>query len=421
MSQKFQTNKSYLSSLIGATIGLGNIWKFPYTMAENGGFYFLILFILFIFIIAMPSFYSESFIGFFTKHSPKNAIDTIVKEKQLSKIWKSTTVVSFAIVFLAFAFYSIVTSWTLYFSIKIIITDNPQNISLNNILSDPFSGIYWFLLCVILCISVACLGAQNGIAKICNICIPMLFILILLLIGISYHSGAYDNFAGFSDYNFINFNTISSALGQALFSMATGAGCIVVYSSYADRTVNVFSCIPYVAICNVIVSIISFILIYPVIKNGFESNFAMIFKLGLIIKNKYWVLMFFILLFIASFTSLISQFESMVAITKEYFNTKQKIYPIIIIASLCIPFSISIIFSNAQMFYGINNLFQITISMIFDILMPVGAFSFAYLGSKIIMDYADFFQTQTSLKMLLILIKIILIPCIIFIFFYNFL
>ena len=101
MSQKFQTNKSYLSSLIGATIGLGNIWKFPYTMAENGGLYFLIFFILFIFIIATPSFYSESFIGFFTKHSPKNAIDTIVKEKQLSKIWKSTTVVSFAIVFLA--------------------------------------------------------------------------------------------------------------------------------------------------------------------------------------------------------------------------------------------------------------------------------------------------------------------------------
>ena len=105
---------AFLMAAIGSSIGLGNIWKFPYELGEHGGGTFLLVYILCVLLVAFPLVMAELMIGRMGRGSPVQAIQRIAEKQHLSSLWAAIGWLGVLTSFLVFSYYSVVGSWILF-------------------------------------------------------------------------------------------------------------------------------------------------------------------------------------------------------------------------------------------------------------------------------------------------------------------
>ena len=311
----------------GSAIGLGNVWKFPYITGQNGGGAFVLVYLVCIFIIGLPIMLAEFTLGRKTNLNPVGAFQAL----KPNSAWVSIGYMGVLAGFLILSFYSVVGGWTLAYVVKsfshaALEFQSPKDAGefFSSFIANPMEVVFYHALFMALCIAIVIKGIHGGIEKACDILMPTLFvILLLLMIRALTLPGAMEGvkFYLHPDFSKITPSTILVALGQAFFSLSLGMGAMLTYGSYLSDKENLTAATVYVVLFDTGIALLMGMVIFPAVfamglqpAEGPSLVFSVLpavfssMPLGTVVS-----IIFFTLLVIAAVTSGISLLEVVVA------------------------------------------------------------------------------------------------------------
>ncbi len=357
----------------GSAIGLGSIWRFPYMVGENGGGAFLLVYILSVFIVGIPVMLAEFGIGTFTRKSPVKAYN------QLSPRWTWLGYNSIIVSLLISGFYYIVAGWSLEYFVSSVdgslysAADFHQNFVQ---FTDSWREPFYTLLFILMTHFIVVMGVQQGLERISNIVMPILFVmLIALVVHSAMMPGAAEGYTFLFKPDFekaFSVKTVVSAIGQSFFSLSIGLGCMIAYSSYFKEGTNLTKTSLSVSIMTFLVAVLSGMVIFPAVFSveGLEPTAGptllfetMPFIFADMPAPELWSAIFFMLVILAALTSTISFHEVLTQYLQENHNIKR-------VNAARITTLATILLSAVCLRWGwFFNTFD---SITADVLMPIG-------------------------------------------------
>jgi len=323
----WKSRLGFIFAASGSAVGLGNVWKFPYIVGENGGGAFVLIYLLCIFVIGTPIMLAEFALGRKTNLNPVGAFKAIARQKAFVGIGYMGVLAGFLIL----SFYGVVGGWTFAYVVKSITgsvlsftTPKEAGTFFGNFIGSTGETLFYHALFMGVCIAIVLRGIHGGIEKACDILMPTLvFFLFLLMFRSLTLDGAMEGVTFYlsPDFSKINSNTILIALGQAFFSLSLGMGCMITYGSYLSDKENLTSSTFYVVMFDTMIALLVGMVIFPaVFAMGLEPTEgpSLVFSvLPTVFTNipmgQIVSVLFFTLLGIAAITSGISLLEVVVA------------------------------------------------------------------------------------------------------------
>lgn len=387
----FGSKFGVIAAAAGSAIGLGNIWRFPYVVGQNGGGAFLLIYLFFIAAIGIPVMMSEFVIGRSAQLNPVGAFKKIAPGKK----WHLIGLLGVVTAFIILAFYTVVAGWTLEYllqSVKWMLTADKIGFSemnndqvrsfFNNHYESFVDGIWrpviWFAVMMFFTGYIVISGVKNGIEKYAKILMPILLVLLLVLVVRSVTlEGAREGLVflfnpDFSTIKDAPLKIIIEALGQAFFSLSIGMGTLITYGSYIQKKENLANTAVSVAFADTFIAVIAGLAIFPAVFafgiNPGEGPELVYITLPVIFQSMsgglIWAFMFFLLLCFAAITSTISVLEVIVAYFSEQLNMTRK--RAAILAMISVGF-LGILCSMSEKIFGVFNGSP-------DLLLPLGGF-----------------------------------------------
>ena len=316
-----------LVAMAGSAVGLGNLWRFPYLVGENGGAAFIIIYVILCFIICLPIFMSEFIVG---RRSQKNAYSAF-RDLSGGSAWRWVGLFTIIVPLIVLSYYSVIGGWSIDYLLKSLtfsFTGGESQSAINTMFTDfvtstggPLLAHTAFLLVTTL---IVIIGIKDGIEKFSKVMMPMLFFIVL---GIAIYSMTLPGAKAGLDYLFnpdfskINGKTIAAALGQAFFSLSLGFGTIMTYASYVDKKENPLFQSVATASSDLVFALVAGTAIMPaVFAFGIspQSGPGLVFEtlpyvFGQMPAGGFIAILFFLALLVAAVTSSISMLEVAVA------------------------------------------------------------------------------------------------------------
>ena len=326
MRDSFGSRFGALVAMAGSAVGLGNLWRFPYLVGENGGAAFIIVYILLSFLICLPIFISEFVIG---RRSQKNAYAAF-RDLSGGSEWRWIGLFTVIVPLIVLSYYSVIGGWSVEYLLKSLSFSfsDASRITMNTIFTDfvsstwaPLATHTVFLLFTTLIVIV---GIKDGIEKFSKVMMPLLFIIV---VAIAIYSLMLPGASAGVDYLFrpdfskIDAKACASALGQAFFSLSLGFGTIMTYASYVSKGDNIMTQSAATAISDLMFALIAGVAIMPaVFAFGIDPQAGpgLVFEtlpyiFGQMPAGGLIAILFFAALLVAALTSSISMLEVAVA------------------------------------------------------------------------------------------------------------
>ena len=375
----------------GSAVGLGNVWRFPTEVGNNGGAAFIFVYLVCIAVIGIPIMMSEFLIG---RHTHANTITAFARLAP-GKWWRIEGVAGVFVAFMILSYYIIISGWTLFYLIESIggrlQADRDYSEVFQGFVSDPWLPVLAGAAFMGMTHLVIARGVQSGIEKSSKVMMPLLLLIIGILVVCSFGMPGSSEGLRFllkPDFSKLTANVLLSAVGQAFFSLSLAMGCLCTYASYFRPDTNLPKTAAGVSIIDTFVAILSGFIIFPAVfsvenvsvdagpglvfitlPSVFNIAFHHIPLLGYVFSG-----FFYMLLLLAALTSAISLHESVTAYVLEAFHmSRRKAAAAVSIActSLGVLCSLSFgVLSDATLF-GLNifELFDFTAS---KIILPIG-------------------------------------------------
>lgn len=384
---QFGTKLGVIMVTAGSAVGLGNIWRFPYEVGANGGGAFVLLYLIFVFFVGLPVICGEFILGKRSRSGVRGAFEKLHK----SRFWGSVGYISILAAVLIMGFYSVVASWTMEYIVQSVEgfsgLSSPEDFHdrFELLTATPVRPVVWTSLFLLLNYLILIRGVEKGIEKVSNLMMPLLFI---LLIAFSVNSlllpGAGEGlrFLFHPDFSKLTGEVVLRALGQAFFSLSLGMGCLVTYSSYFKPETPLMRTGISIAVLDTFVAVMAGVMIFPAVFTYGQEPAAgprLVFEvLPMVFSNmpsgSIWSLVFFVLLFLAALTSIISVSEIIIAYLMDDFGMSRfKACTVHFVISLVFGVVCALSFSSLSDFkiFGFNvfDLFDYVSS---NILMPLG-------------------------------------------------
>jgi neurotransmitter:Na+ symporter, NSS family len=388
--ESFSTGIAVFFATLSSTVGLGNIWKFPYMTGKYGGGAFLLIYLISVIFVAMPVMISELYIG---RRTRKNPIGAIAKLRAKGK-WKVIGYMGIVSAFFILFFYSAVAGWIYSYIFKAIggafngVSQKQMQNIFDRTVTGPISPIIWQIVAIALVSLILVFGVKKGIEKITKLLMPVLLILIIVCdVRALFLPGAMDgiSFLFKVDFSSITKEVVLMALGLSFFKLSLGMGTIITYGSYFTQDNNMIATSGKVVISDTIVSLLAGIAIFPAV---FSFGMApgqgpgLLFMTIPLVFTKMpfgglLVIVFFILTAIAATTAMMSIFEVVVAFITEERKIARKL-AVLISAVIVILFGVlATLSANASGILSSIKVFGLTFFDFFDsvssnILLPLG-------------------------------------------------
>lgn len=323
---RFGSRFGALVAMAGSAVGLGNLWRFPYLVGENGGAAFIIVYIILCFLICLPIFISEFIIG---RRSQKNAFATF-RDLSGGSAWRWVGLFTIIVPMIVLSYYCVIGGWSIEYLLKSLTFSFGGESQ--GALSTMFTGFVtstWgplavhtgFLLATTMIVVV---GIKDGIEKFSKIMMPLLFVMVLSIAVYSLTlPGAKEGvkYLFYPDFSKLTGKSVAAALGQAFFSLSLGFGTIMTYASYVSKKENIMFQSAATAISDLMFAIIAGTAIMPAVfafginpQAGPGLVFETLpFVFGQMPAGGLIAILFFVALLVAALTSSISMLEVAVA------------------------------------------------------------------------------------------------------------
>lgn len=317
---------AFILAATGSAVGLGNIWKFPYITGENGGGAFVIVYLLCIAIIGVPILIAEIYLGRRGRRSPIGSMLRLAREDGRSTRWKYLGVLGMTCAFLILSFYSVIGGWSMVY-VGHAFSGSFNGASADQIgamfgemLSSPQNLLLWHSLFLAIVLVILSGGIRSGLEKAVNILMPLLFLLLLIMVGYAMSTSAFGEAVSFlfaPDFSKLTTEAVLSALGHAFFTLSLGSCAMMAYGSFLPDEVSIPRTAITIAIIDTLVALLAGLAIFPLVfSNGLEPSAGpgLIFQslplaFGQMPAGTLFATLFFFLLLVAAITSAISMLE----------------------------------------------------------------------------------------------------------------
>ena len=335
---QWSSKMAFIFAAVGSAVGLGNIWRFPYMAGENGGSAFVLVYIGFVFLIGLPVLIAELTIGRRGGKSPIGSLAAIAKESNLSHHWaKLGNLGTFGGGLGLLSFYSVIAGWVMAYIIEAA-TGTFQGITKAGAVDamtayEASAGTMtiWHFLFTAITVIIVGKGIKGGLEKAVTYLMPLLFLILLLLVGFAMATGDFNRAVEFlftPDFSKINADVVLSALGQAFFSLSVTVGTMLAYGAYLPKDISLPKSAALIATADTGVALVAGLAIFPLVfAYGLDpaGGPSLIFitlpiAFGQMPGGDIVGTAFFVLLTIAAITSSISLLEPTVAYFEEKYN-----------------------------------------------------------------------------------------------------
>ncbi len=311
---------------IGSACGLGNIWRFPYIVGENGGGAFVLLYAVLALSVGLPLLIGELLLGKYTRRSLMSAASQIKGPSFKALQWLS--LVSILLALFILSYYAVISGWVLHFVMQFVVSfikpqmeqkDFLATLMSNGLLQAGLASVHLVLVFI-----VVMKGVQEGIEKWIGNMMPLFMILLVYLMAKSLSLPSAENamrFLLYPDFSKLNSSSLISALGHVFFTLSVGFGAMVTFGSYMHEGEHVPSAGFRVALTDSFISILAGLLVFPMALQVSQSRLTdptLIFEAlpMFFMSNKagnVFGLVFFLCLYIASLGASIGLLEVVVS------------------------------------------------------------------------------------------------------------
>lgn len=316
-----------LVAMAGSAVGLGNLWRFPYLVGENGGAAFIIVYIVFVFLLCLPIFISEFVVG---RRSQKNAYAAF-RDLSGGSAWRWVGLFTIIVPLIVLSYYSVIGGWSVEYLLKSLTlsftgeaTQSVFHSMFTDFVSSTWAPLFAHTAFLGATTLIVMVGIKGGIEKFSKIMMPVLFFMVL---AIAIYSLTLPGASAGLDYLFnpdfskITGKACAAALGQAFFSLSLGFGTIMTYASYVDKKENILFQSSATAVSDLMFALIAGVAIMPAVfafgldpQSGPGLVFETLpFVFGQMPAGGFVAILFFLALLVAALTSSISMLEVAVA------------------------------------------------------------------------------------------------------------
>ena len=263
----FSGKLGFVLSAAGASVGLGNIWRFPYLAAKYGGGIFLLVYIILALTFGYTMIVAETALGRMTKKSPVGAYESFGKSKWLSFGGWINAVIPILIV----PYYSVIGGWVIKYLAEYLL-GHGQALATDEYFSafnsNGFSTEICFILFALFTVVIIYAGVRNGIERVSKFMMPILVVLSLLIAGYSVsRPGAMSGVKYLLVPNLENFSwmTVVSAMGQMFYSLSIAMGILITFGSYMKKDTSIEDSTQNVEIFDTAIAIMAGLMIIPAV------------------------------------------------------------------------------------------------------------------------------------------------------------
>lgn len=393
--ESFKSRLGFLLVSAGCAIGIGNVWRFPYVAGQNGGGWFVLLYLIFLVIMGLPVLTMELAVGRASRKSAVQAYQAL--EKPGSKWHLHGWAAIFGCVVLMM-YYTTVSGWMVTYFYKFLTGEFKAGMDaeatgavFSNLLADPKQMTFWMVVTVLAGFLVCSRGLQNGLEKVSKVMMSALLVLIIVLAVHSFTlSGAAEGIKFYLVPNWttvqkVGFgNVISAAMNQAFFTLSLGVAAMEIFGSYMGRAHSLAGEGARICALDTFVAIMSGLIIFPAcFSYGVEATAgpSLIFVtlpnvFVHMAGGRIWGTLFFLFMTFASFSTIIAVFENIMSFCMDMFGWSRNKAAwinciVILIASLPCIFGYNI-WSDLQLI-GTRDVLDSEDFIVSNLLLPLGS------------------------------------------------
>jgi NSS family neurotransmitter:Na+ symporter len=411
---------------IGCAVGLGNIWRFPYTAGVNGGGAFVLVYLGAIALLALPLLMAEFMVGRRGQHGPPAAIAAVARESGRSENWRWMGLLLGALgALLALSFYSVVGAWTLAYAFKMgagqlqQLSANDATIAFDSLNANTPELLAWFTAFIGASVFISARGLHAGVETAVKFMMPALFVMLVVMViyaGVVGDFGGAVSFMFTADFSKLNSQVVLGAFGQAFFTVSVGLTNMMAYGAYIERTTSLPQASAIIVAADTGVALLAGFAIFPIIfMHGLEPGagpglvfMTLPFAFGQMPGGLIFGTVFFVLLFFAALTSSIAMLEPPVSWLRDATSLSRRSAAI---ASGCFSFVLGILaalsfnvlsdvhpLGSIRIFEG-KTFFSLFDYLVTNIMMPLGGILIAVFAGWIVkkqFSYDELFASRNA-------------------------
>jgi NSS family neurotransmitter:Na+ symporter len=363
MSEKlgWSGRAAFFLATVGSAVGLGSIWKFPYMVGENGGAAFLLLYMVGLALAVLPLMIGEFVIGRAGQASAVGSIVNVARKTGASKLWGLIGAWGVAAGVLILSFYSVFGGWTIGFAADALagggtaVDGAAAGAAFGAFLADSSRLIWLHAAFMGLTALIVIGGVSGGLERALTILMPVMFVILLGLVGFAAVSGGMGQAIQFlftPDFSKVTWGVALEAIGLGFFSIGVGIGVMITYAAYAGRDVGLGTMAVATIAADTVASLLAGLAIFPIVfahgldPAGGPGLMFVTLPVGFGQIEGGWIVAFafFALLLISALASAISIMELVVAWVVERFKAPRWIATLSV-AGLCFGLGLATVWS----------------------------------------------------------------------------
>lgn len=341
--ESFKSRLGFLLVSAGCAIGIGNVWRFPFIVGQNGGGIFVLIYLIMLVIMGLPVLTMELAVGRASRKSAVLAYKSL--EKKGSK-WHIHGWFAILGCYVLMMYYTNVSGWMVNYFFKFATGTFKSGMNsevsgkvFSDMLANPKEMGFFMAVTVIAGVLICSFGVQKGLERVSKVMMSALFVLILILAIHSFTlSGAKEGLSFYLVPNIENVksvglnNVIAAAMNQSFFTLSLGIAAMEIFGSYMSRETSLLKEGAYICLLDTFVAFCSGLIIFPACFSfGVEVDAgpSLIFvTLPNVFVNmsggRVWGALFFLFMTFASFSTVIAVFENIMASCMDNFGWSRK-------------------------------------------------------------------------------------------------
>lgn len=399
--ERFGSRLGFILVSAGCAIGLGNVWRFPYITGEYGGAAFVVLYLIFLVVFALPVLVMEFAAGRASQRSIARSYDELEPE---GRKWHRFKWVGLAGNYLLMMFYTVVAGWMLAFMVKSAMgefngasTEHVASV-FGQLLADPVQMTIYMLIIVAIGVITTRAGVKNGVERVTKVMMVALFVVLVALCvravtlpgaeeGLEFYlmpdfgklfagNTPAEQWATFGD-------AVYAALGQAFFTVSVGMGSMAIFGSYIGKDRRLTGEAVRVGVLDTLVALMAGLVIFPsCFAFGVEpaSGPSLVFITLPIVFNamplgQLWGTLFFLFMSFAALSTVIAVFETIMAFSMDQWGVRREKACLVngaLIALLSIPCVLGFNVLSGVAIPGIGDIQSIEDFLVSNNILPLG-------------------------------------------------
>ena len=345
----FTGSLGFVLAAAGSAVGLGNIWRFPYLAAKDGGGLFLVVYLVLAITFGFTLLITEIAIGRKTQESPLTAY------KKINSKWGFLGIFSFVVPFIIYPYYCVIGGWVIKYMATYLAFQGQAAVQdgfFVGFITAQWQPIFFTILFALLCFVIVYKGVEQGIEKYSKVLMPILAIIVVFIaiyaLFIKYtdpetgitrtglQGAAIYFIPDFHGLTVKKFLTVClDAMGQLFYSLSIAMGIMVAYGSYMKKDVNLGKSVNQIEIFDTGIAMLAGLMIIPAVfafsgREGMSAGPGLVFvALPKVFESlgkfgEFLGLIFFVMLLFAALTSAVSLLEAITSSMMDKFKWDRK-------------------------------------------------------------------------------------------------